>query len=285
VKKICQTFDGFKKLVNTKFDFGVRLDMPYKLCDLKPAYGYIYEDYINNYYFWGHCDVDTLMGNLSMFLTDDLLAKYDKLFCLGHMTLYKNTRENNRVFMSEYKNKYLYKDVFSESAYMGFDEEWKDDNNVNRIFLDRNRSVYTNDLSLNFCVFYLPFRKITYTGIVKGDNHGYTTEKYKKAIYLWDKGKILRYTIRGNEVCEEEYLYIHLQMRKMSFDSSVLNSDRIQIVPNFFILPDFCEVKKDAIKRTSKYHNTAEMRKLNRSKKWWHFYYYLKRFSSVIKNV
>ena len=97
----------------------------------------------------GHCDVDLLLGNLSTFITDELLDKYDKLFCLGHMVLYKNTHENNRVFMSDYKGKALYKQVYSSPSICWFDEEWKDDNNINRIFLNSG-NVLQVDWSANF---------------------------------------------------------------------------------------------------------------------------------------
>ena len=34
------------KLADSKFGFHVKLDEAYKLCDFKPAYGYIFEEYI-----------------------------------------------------------------------------------------------------------------------------------------------------------------------------------------------------------------------------------------------
>lgn len=76
------TFKECQRLVQSKFNCNVKLENPYKLCDLKPMYGYIFEEYIKEYKYWGHCDTDTLMGDLDGVLTEDLLNRYDKLFVL-----------------------------------------------------------------------------------------------------------------------------------------------------------------------------------------------------------
>ena len=83
-----------------EFDFSIYLDHPYKLCDYKPAYGYIFAEYAHGYDYWGHCDMtDCIFGNLRKFLSDDFLSGADKFMFLGHMTLYRNTDEiNRRIF-------------------------------------------------------------------------------------------------------------------------------------------------------------------------------------------
>ena len=60
---------------------------PYKLCDFKPAYGYLFQEYIKKYDFWGHCDNDLILGDIRHFLTDDILGKNDRLLTRGHFTL------------------------------------------------------------------------------------------------------------------------------------------------------------------------------------------------------
>ena len=42
----------------------VTLDRPYKLCDFKPAYGFIFGEYLKEYDYWGHCDIDIVWGDL-----------------------------------------------------------------------------------------------------------------------------------------------------------------------------------------------------------------------------
>lgn len=46
IKVIYNTFDDLRQLVQSKFDFPICLPNPYKLCDFKPAYGYIFDKYI-----------------------------------------------------------------------------------------------------------------------------------------------------------------------------------------------------------------------------------------------
>ena len=113
VKRVEMTFLKLRDLVQSKFDFPISLERPYKLCDYKPAYGYIFSDFISGYKMWGHCDIDTLMGHLEDFITDRDIAIYDKMFTLGHMIIYKNTEENNRLFMKDFRGVSLYRESFT----------------------------------------------------------------------------------------------------------------------------------------------------------------------------
>lgn len=233
VRVINMTFEELKVFFQNKFDFKIALDKPYKLCDYKPSYGYVFEEYLSEYLFWGHCDIDTLMGNLSHFVTDKLLNNFDKLFCLGHMVLYRNTYENNRVFMSKYKGKYLYKEVFSTDRICWFDEEYADDNNINRIFLSLNKKVFQSDYSLNIRTLPTRFVRSQYLGIsIYPYNHGYKVENYKEAIYVWDHGSLFRFYIYNNKLVKEEFSYVHFLHRKMSISKSLKKIDIFKIIPN-----------------------------------------------------
>lgn len=216
------------------FGFHVRLEKPYKLCDLKPAYGFLFEEYIRDYRFWGHCDIDTVMGKLGNFLTDELLEQYDKLFCLGHMTIYRNTPENNRVFMRPIDGTSIYRDSFTNPEITWFDEEYKDGSNINRIFLHEGLRVYQKDLSMNIHIGQRKFRRVEYVGCDASPD-GYHLEEYLPASYLWDHGKILRMQEQAGKLVTEEFLYIHLQYRAMEFNQTVLDADTFRIVPDQFV--------------------------------------------------
>lgn len=252
-KVIYMTFQENQKLIQSKFDFPITLNRAYKLCDYKPAYGYIYEEYIKGYTHWGHCDTDILIGDLSKFLTDDILSNYDKLFCLGHMTIYKNTLDNNRVFMTPINGHQIYKEVFSSSLSFCFDEVWKDDNNVNTLFQLKNKKILLSDYSLNIDFTKTKFIRVIYVGKDKPNNgHGYIYEKYKRYIYTWNRGSIIRYSKEKEQLKQEEYMYIHLQKRKMKLNIECLTSNIIKIVPNAFLpleetnitLENFNRIKK-----------------------------------------
>lgn len=236
VLKVKMTFKECQTLVKSKFEFHVALEKPYKLCDLKPMYGYIFEEYLKEFNFWGHCDVDTIMGNLDKWLSEEFLERYDKLFCLGHMTIYRNSFANNRVFMHRLKDKLSYKDVLSNERIMWFDEEWNNDYNINRIFLDTGKKVFKEDLSLNISYSYNNFVRGKYVG---KDNttmpFGFEIEQMKKAIYIWDQGNLFRIYSEKGKLKKEHFLYMHLQNRPMKMNFSLLYVDRFEIIPDEFI--------------------------------------------------
>ena len=231
------------------------MDRPYKLCDYKPAYGFLFEEWINDYRFWGHCDVDTLMGNLSEFITDAVLEKYEKLFCLGHMVLYRNSYENNRFFMSEYKGYYPYKKVYSTNEIKVFDEDGYNDYNINQMYLAAGKMVLQEDFSMNVSVDSTKFRRTVFTGKEKKScTHGYSVEPLKEAVYLWDHGNIVRYYMNQGRLEEERFLYVHMQSRLMKIQGNLDCCSKIQIIPNKFLdfedkvvtVQNFPGIKKDA---------------------------------------
>lgn len=227
------TFDELKERIQSKFDFEIKITEPHKLCDYKPAYGYIFEEYLEDTDYWGHCDIDTILGNLDFFLSDLLKRDYVKLFCLGHMELYKNTYENNRTFMLPIGERYLYKESFSSSKTTVFDECGSGAENINDIFKYYDKPVYTKDLSMNCSVVPTRFVRVTYYA----ENDSFCTEKTKDALYIFDKGNLFRLykDARTNKIIREDFLYIHLQLRKMKFDSHIL-SERFKILENRFEL-------------------------------------------------
>lgn len=76
---------------------------PYKLCDVKPAFGYIHEDELRGYDFWAFGDLDLVWGDLRAYFTAERLARKD-LFATharrisGHCCLVRNTREMREAF-------------------------------------------------------------------------------------------------------------------------------------------------------------------------------------------
>lgn len=244
VKCINISFKDFAKLVQDKFDFKISLNSPYKLCDFKPAYGYICEDYISGYKYWGHCDVDLIFGSLDTLLSRLLDQDYDKIFCLGHLVLYKNDNANNRLFMSEMDGKYWYKESFSTPEITIFDETYGNDININTIFLKNNRKVYQNDLSANFVTNRNGFVLTTYD---------YNTKKYVTdpdyLFFTWENGYI--FGIKNyNVYIKKEFLYMHLQERKMKLSKDAITSKYIKIVPNRFVPMEYpvnenniCDIK------------------------------------------
>lgn len=112
-------FEEFKARLQEKFDFPIAVPRPYKLCDFRPAWGYVFEDRLKGYDFWGNCDIDQVWGDVRAFITDDILDRYDRIHFLGHFTLYRNTPEMNGLFRKPGAI-YGHRKVFSDAMHYSF---------------------------------------------------------------------------------------------------------------------------------------------------------------------
>jgi len=126
-------FSDFQKIVQHAFDFQIALNRPYKLCEFKQAYGYVLQDYIQGYDFWGYGDLDLVYGNIRAFLTDSVL-EHKFLLGWGHLTLLHNDEDANTYFMKPVTGYQNYQDAFTttqityfdEYGYKGCSDKWRD---------------------------------------------------------------------------------------------------------------------------------------------------------------
>ena len=70
-------FPDYCARVTQKLGIAFAPESPYKLCDLKPAYGVLHEEDIVGYDFWGFGDIDVAYGSLRAYFTEARLARYD----------------------------------------------------------------------------------------------------------------------------------------------------------------------------------------------------------------
>ena len=123
VKIIYKPFEEIKAIAFQKLGFTISIDNPYKLCDFKPAYGFLFPEIIHGYDFWGHGDMDIVYGNIRDFMTEDILNTYDVIssrhdYITGTFCLFKNNEQLNTLFMQSKD----YKKVFGNAAHYCFDE-------------------------------------------------------------------------------------------------------------------------------------------------------------------
>lgn len=103
VRFIAGTLQDLNALATEKLGFRVSLSHAYKICDMRPAFGRIFSDYLSESTFWGHCDVDIIWGNIRKFITDEILQQHDVISArrhhiAGHFTLFRNTGKNNDIY-------------------------------------------------------------------------------------------------------------------------------------------------------------------------------------------
>jgi len=117
------SFKEYIDLVNVKLDFKFEPENAYKLCDLRPLFGFLHQDIFSKYDFYGWMDVDVLLGDIRSFYTDDILSNYDVFSThehrvSGHFALFRNT-EKNRLM---YKKIYRWEEALKLKPFIGIDE-------------------------------------------------------------------------------------------------------------------------------------------------------------------
>ena len=242
------TFEDVRNRIQSKFDFNIALKNPYKLCDYKVAYGYIFEDYLYDSLFWGYCDCDLIFGNLSKFISQDDLDKFDKIGILGHCTLYKNIDKCNRAFMLELNGRTIYKEIFQNNDNCSFDEEFN--LSINSIFQEYGFTIRKDEYEANLLTKSSNF-KITRLNL---DTLKYENEKKIKSFFVWENGALYRYILKGKRILREEYMYIHMQSRIMNIRMHDLSVNKFKIIPNSFDDLEVHEISNDTIKQIKTKH-------------------------------
>lgn len=243
------TFAEFRDKLRNKFNFPIALNQPYKLCDLRPAYGYIFEEEINGYDFWGHCDVDLIFGNIRKYLDNKIFSKYHKILTWGHLSIYKNNHDVNRWFMTlpPVEPKYSFDKVFQYPDNLAFDEFGGKESWGGIVKMIRNSGIPIYD-EMNFDDIRQTQWSFLSLRLIK--DKPYTLKELSKmsSYYSYNNGILLRHimTPEGEDVSES--LYVHFQKRNMSVAEGVGCNSYI-IAPNVF-LPSSSDIN-DVWKRSS----------------------------------
>lgn len=220
VKIKYQTFSDLRSSIQDLFDFSISLETPYKLCDYKPAYGYIFAEEIKDYDFWGYCDNDLIFGNIRQFITDDILRSSDKVLSRGHLSIYRNTPYMNR-FVFEHTNDF-YKTVYTSSCGFSFDE-WGQYGVANHLKRELKPELFWDGF---------PFEDLltTASNFVPAQKRN---EAKSHIVYGYNNGNLMKYYVSEGVVRCDSVLYVHFQKRSLNLETS--NVLKYLIVPNKII--------------------------------------------------
>ena len=120
------SFEEYCDSVSKRLKVDFHPEHAYKLCDLKPFYGFIHQDILRKYEFWGYGDNDLIYGNLNVLTNVNMLNSYDVITTMseriaGHFAIFRNN-EKYRLLpfkCSRWKEQLLY------AEHVGFDEsDW-----------------------------------------------------------------------------------------------------------------------------------------------------------------
>ncbi len=117
------TWQKFNDLATKKCGIEINISSGYKLCDLKPAWPHILEDYMTGYCYVGYCDIDLIFGRINHFFTEKVKKSSDIFtitteYMSGALTVFRNVPEILRLY--QHANGWEY--IFQDSRHFAFDE-------------------------------------------------------------------------------------------------------------------------------------------------------------------
>jgi len=130
-------FSDYCKLVSSRLGIDFKPRTPYKLCDVKPCYGYIHSDAIEGYDFFGFGDVDVIYGDLRKFLDERVLSHQlistHRGRISGHFCLLKNNEKMRNAF----RRIVGWQGLLETPEHLGIDES-----NFTKVFLRLRHRLY-----------------------------------------------------------------------------------------------------------------------------------------------
>lgn len=230
LKVISYSFDQLKATIGASLSIKPALDYSYKLCDFRPSFGEVFSSYLAGYQFWGYCDIDVMFGNLSHFITPEILTANHKIFNRGHFTLYRNEPWINQIYRSS--KTINAKAIFESPACYIFDE-W---HGIHQIFKEFNLFQYHNE-----CIADIQPNKARYTCS--------NIENFKKQLFIWEDGEVKQYYIKNETLQSRELAYIHFKKRKIHIKDTKAFSSPSVILNAFSFIPFEGTVTKNLVKK------------------------------------
>lgn len=116
------SLDKFKLAVKEKLAISCEFNEPIKMCDYRPAYGLLFQEYISGYEYWAFGDLDVIYGDIINMLPDnwdsyDVISMLDK-WVSGSLFILRNDKRINEIF----KKSSAWENVYSSSVHYAFDE-------------------------------------------------------------------------------------------------------------------------------------------------------------------
>ena len=123
VSFIASTLEEIGVLASKKLNRHFNIAFPYKLCDFRPCYGLIFEDYLKGYDYWGYGDIDLIYGDLKPHIANRINAGFDVLsnrseILSGSLSFFRN----NNLLKNLAAKSALFIEQLASKDYKGLDE-------------------------------------------------------------------------------------------------------------------------------------------------------------------
>ena len=208
----------------------VCVDRPYKLCDFKTAYGYIFADLFAGYDYWGFYDIDTIWGNILKFVPSNQDNHFIKIFPCGHLSFILNKapydqafRLVNQVAGTPCRNNMTGHTVSTwQQCFSSGQSHYYDEEGGLEPWFEAHPEVEVYD-AVDFDNILPPWRFDHFHSIN-------FPQKSHFLAYSYVDGTLRRHYIKGMRVVSEEVSYLHVSKRKLSIRAEV--SSHFLIRPN-----------------------------------------------------
>lgn len=200
-------YSDYLQFVSDKLLIDFRPLHPYKLCDLKPMYGFIHEADLSGYDFWGFCDIDIICGDLRHFLDESLLT-HDVISAhatrlSGHFALLRNSP----VLCAAFRKVDGWKGIICDQQNRRFDES-----SFTKLFLRYKkypawlRSIMPGFNPLGVKCSFVERHSTPHCRIPWVDG-----SRYFPSEWYWDQGRLT------NNASDRQFMYLHFLYWKQNF--------------------------------------------------------------------
>lgn len=211
------SFENYCKFVSERLGYDFLPSNAYKICDLRPAFGYVHKKDIEGYDFWAFGDLDVIYGDLRSYFTSEKLNKF-KIFSTherrvaGHLCLIRNEEK----FINLFRKIPNFKKRLQDSKHHSLDE-----GAFTRLFLWRKS--YPKPL-FELIGLFNPLRRIS------DFTEAYSTPNASRrwidgsmdfpASWMWEAGKL-----RNSKDGDREFPYLHFYgWKKKAWKTNVVDS-------------------------------------------------------------
>jgi hypothetical protein len=208
------SFEEFRLLIERAFDFPMVIPRPYKVADVRPAFGHLFADRIRDADFWGYFDLDVIFGRISHFFTDEVAANFDKLLQRGAFCAFRNTPEVREWFLQEGHGQ-TFREAMTNPAIQYWDE-WT---GINRIVDGLGAKTWMGEWNDG--------KSVTFDIAA---NHYWPRANYaetKRPVFYYENDRLFEESVADQR---REGLYMHLQKRPMrTLSPALLEENRVYI--------------------------------------------------------
>lgn len=222
-------------LASNKLRQEYNITKPYKLCDFRPCYGLIFEDYLKDYDYWGYGDIDLIYGDLEPFIINKIKDGFDVL---------SNRKEILSGSLSFFKNTDLLKNLYAKSPVLTSLLQSKNYEGLDETAHDHR--TWTGGEKLD-----LPNHSFTYL-IANEDSKGTIKASFTTTC---------KEDVNTNEIINYRDGWLNFENKSLAYYHYVCNKNKEEFkLPNWQIVPNAFFITTTGFYKNDKYyvftHNT-----------------------------